>query len=580
MRGLIYRLTEPAGTIPDERKIFSNHDLKILIVPLFLEQFLEVLVGVSDTFMVSYAGEAAVSGVSLVNMFNTVFIFLFSALAAGGAVVVSQYIGSRDEKNGDLSAGQLIMIAAVFSAAVTVFSLALNRQILRLLFGEVDPDVMEACVTYLQISAYSYPAIAIYNAGAAVCRSMGKTGVTMNISLAANGINIAGNAVGVFVLHAGVAGVAYPSLIARTFSAVIVLFLCFRKKRFPHGVRLAWNTIFRWESSMVKRILGIAVPNGIENGLFQLTKVALSSITALFGTVQIAANGVAQSFWSVAALMGTALGLAFVTVIGQCMGAGDTEAAEYYMKKLLRITLLASILWNILILAVTPLVLKGYALSDETADLVAVLVIIHNIFNALFYPLSGALANGLRAAGDVRYTMYVSVFSTIGCRVVFSILFGIFLDLGVIGIAFAMCLDWMIRGNVLLDPFPERKVERVPGDRIRNCYRQGSRGNESVSSRLSVFLLGGIDGKIFPDQSRSVEPVQDQAGSKGDHLFQRNPLSVHFPLTVDHTERNGKIGDDQVGLKAGVTGKAVIFSEKVFPEQIRRVQPLRKMPFA
>lgn len=445
MRGLIYRLTEPAGTIPDERKIFSNHDLKILIVPLFLEQFLEVLVGVSDTFMVSYAGEAAVSGVSLVNMFNTVFIFLFSALAAGGAVVVSQYIGSRDEKNGDLSAGQLIMIAAVFSAAVTVFSLALNRQILRLLFGEVDPDVMEACVTYLQISAYSYPAIAIYNAGAAVCRSMGKTGVTMNISLAANGINIAGNAVGVFVLHAGVAGVAYPSLIARTFSAVIVLFLCFRKKRFPHGGRLAWNTIFRWESGMVKRILGIAVPNGIENGLFQLTKVALSSITALFGTVQIAANGVAQSFWSVAALMGTALGLAFVTVIGQCMGAGDTEAAEYYMKKLLRITLLASILWNILILAVTPLVLKGYALSDETADLVAVLVIIHNIFNALFYPLSGALANGLRAAGDVRYTMYVSVFSTIGCRVVFSILFGIFLDLGVIGIAFAMCLDWMIR---------------------------------------------------------------------------------------------------------------------------------------
>ena len=445
MRGLIYRLTEPAGTIPDERKIFSNHDLKILIVPLFLEQLLEVLVGVSDTFMVSYAGEAAVSGVSLVNMFNTVFIFLFSALAAGGAVVVSQYIGSRDEKNGNLSAGQLVMIAAVFSAAVTVFSLALNRQLLRVLFGEVDPDVMEACVTYLQISAYSYPAIAFYNAGAAVYRSMGKTGVTMNISLAANGINIVGNAVGVFILHAGVAGVAYPSLIARTFSAVVILILCFRKKNCPVSVRLVGKNIFRWEGSMVKRILSIAVPNGIENGLFQLTKVALSSITALFGTVQIAANGVAQSFWSVAALMGTALGLAFVTVIGQCMGAGDTEAAEYYMKKLLRITFLASILWNALILAATPLVLKGYALSDEAADLVVVLVIIHNIFNALFYPLSGALANGLRAAGDVRYTMYVSIFSTIGCRVVFSVLIGIFLDLGVIGIAFAMCLDWMIR---------------------------------------------------------------------------------------------------------------------------------------
>ena len=460
MRQLIYRLTEPTASIPDARKIFSNHDLKLLILPLFLEQLLEVLVGVSDTFMVSYAGEAAVSGVSLVNMFNTVFIFLFSALAAGGAVVVSQYIGSRDEKNGNLSAGQLVMIAAVFSAAVMIFSLVLNRQLLWLLFGEVDQDVMEACVTYLRISAYSYPAIAVYNAGAAIYRSMGKTNVTMNISLAVNGINIVGNAIGVFVFHAGVAGVAYPSLIARTFSAVVILVLCFQKEKHETQkcrkrrgetlsnsvcVRLEWRNIFHWEGSMVKRILGIAVPNGIENGLFQLTKVALSSITALFGTVQIAANGVAQSFWSVAALMGTALGLAFVTVIGQCMGAGDTEAAEYYMRKLLRITFLASILWNGLILLAAPFVLRGYAISDEAAHLVVILVIIHNLFNALFYPLSGALANGLRASGDVKYTMYVSIFSTIGCRVVFSVLFGICLNLGVIGIAFAMCLDWMIR---------------------------------------------------------------------------------------------------------------------------------------
>lgn len=319
---------------------------------------------------------------------------------------------------------------------------------------------MEACVTYLRISAYSYPAIAVYNAGAAIYRSMGKTNVTMNISLAANGINIVGNAIGVFVFHAGVAGVAYPSLIARTFSAVVILVLCFQKEKHETQkcrkrrgetlsnsvcVRLEWRNIFHWEGSMVKRILGIAVPNGIENGLFQLTKVALSSITALFGTVQIAANGVAQSFWSVAALMGTALGLAFVTVIGQCMGAGDTEAAEYYMRKLLRITFLASILWNGLILLAAPFVLRGYAISDEAAHLVVILVIIHNLFNALFYPLSGALANGLRASGDVKYTMYVSIFSTIGCRVVFSVLFGICLNLGVIGIAFAMCLDWMIR---------------------------------------------------------------------------------------------------------------------------------------
>ena len=204
---------------------FSNADLKALILPLFLEQLLEVLVGVADTFMVSYAGEAAVSGVSLVNMFNTVFIFLFSALAAGGAVVVSQYIGSRSRERGSLAAGQLVMVAMVFSVGAMVFSLVLNRSLLRLLFGEVEPDVMEACVTYLKISAYSYPAIAVYNAGAAIYRSMAKTRTTMYISLLANGINIAGNAVGVFLFHAGVAGVAYPSLIARSFAAVVIIVL-------------------------------------------------------------------------------------------------------------------------------------------------------------------------------------------------------------------------------------------------------------------------------------------------------------------------------------------------------------------
>ncbi len=445
MKEMIGKLIEPRQGIPKERKLFSNLDLKELIVPLFMEQLLTVLVGVADTFMVSYAGEAAVSGVSLVNMFNTIFIFLFSALAAGGAIVVSQYIGSRDRENGNLSSGQLMMASAVFSLLITAFVLILNRQLLRLLFGEVEPDVMEACVTYLRISAYSYPALAVYNAGAAMHRSMGKTNVTMYLSVASNGINVVGNAIGVFVLQAGVAGVAYPSLIARVFSAVVITWLCFNKK---NVIWLERKHIFRWDRPMVRRILGIAVPNGVENGLFQLAKVALSSITALFGTVQIAANGVAQSFWSMAALMGTAMGLAFVTVVGQCMGAGDKEAAEYYMRKLLRLTFVTSVLWNGLIMAISPLVLKGYALSAEAAGLVVTLIGIHNLFNAVCFPLSGALSNGLRAAGDVKFTMYVSLLSTIAGRVLFSVVFAIWMNMGVIGVAFAMCLDWAVRAVI------------------------------------------------------------------------------------------------------------------------------------
>lgn len=442
MKRMIGRLIEPRQVLPKERQAFTNLALQRLIVPLFWEQLLEVFVGVADTFMVSHAGEAAVSGVSLVNMFNTVFIFLFAALASGGAVVVSQYIGNKDRENGNFSAGQLVAIATAFSVAAAVLVLIFNRQLLRILFGKVEMDVMNGCVTYLRISAYSYPAIAIYNAGAAVYRSMGKTNVTMRLSVMSNVINVVGNAIGVFVLRQGVAGVAYPSLIARSFSAVAIVFLCFHRENI---VCLEVRNLIRWNKTMVRRILGIAVPNGIENGLFQLVKVALSSITALFGTVQIAANGVAQSFWSLAALMGTAMGLAFVTVIGQCMGAGDAETAEYYMKKMLRITFLASVLWNILILLAAPVVLKGYAISEEAARLVVVLILIHNLFNAMFYPLSGALANGLRAAGDVKFTMYVSISSTIGCRVLFSVIFAIWLQMGVVGVAFAMCLDWGIR---------------------------------------------------------------------------------------------------------------------------------------
>lgn len=304
---------------------------------------------------------------------------------------------------------------------------------------------MEACVTYLRISAYSYPALAIYNAGAAMYRSMGKTNVTMYLSLLSNGINVVGNAVGVFVLHAGVAGVAYPSLIARVFSAVVITWLCFNRK---NVIWLERRHIFFWDKAMVRRILGIAIPNGIENGLFQLAKVALSSITALFGTAQIAANGVAQSFWSVAALMGTAMGLAFVTVTGQCMGAGDKEAAEYYMRKLLKLTFVSSIIWNGLILAATPLALQGYALSAEAAGLTVILVIIHNLLNAVCYPLSGALSNGLRAAGDVKFTMYVSLASTVAGRVLFSVIFAVWMNMGVIGVALAMCLDWGIRAVI------------------------------------------------------------------------------------------------------------------------------------
>jgi putative MATE family efflux protein len=372
-------------------------------------------------------------------------------------VVISQYIGKRDEENAGRSASQLLMFSTLFALIVAILVLLGNQGMLRLLFGKVEPDVMDACVTYLRISAYSYPALAVYNAGAAVYRSMGKTDTTMYISAVSNVINIVGNCVGVFVLKAGVAGVAYPSLIARTVSAVWVTVLCFRGGQ---AVRYRWADISCWDGTQLKKVLGIAVPNGIENGVFQMVKVALSSIVAMFGTYQIAANGVAQSIWSLAALSGVAMGPAFITVIGQCMGSGATDAAEYYFKKLLRITLALSAGWNLLVLALTPAFLHFYSLEPETKQLVFWLVLLHNIFNTVAFPFSGALGNGLRAAGDVKYTMWASILTTICVRLVFSYLFAVMLDLGVMGIAWAMCLDWTVRGILNLTRLKSGKWKR------------------------------------------------------------------------------------------------------------------------
>ena len=425
-----------------ENTRFSDKQLKQMIVPLFLEQFLVMLVGLADTLIVSYAGEAAVSGVSLVNQFNTIFIYLFTALASGGAVVISQYLGRRENSRAGKAASQLLRFSALFAVALGAAVLAGNGPMLRLLFGKVEPDVMDACVTYLKISAYAYPAIAVYQTGAAVYRSMGKTDVTMRISIAANAINVVGNFIGVFVLRAGVAGVAWPSFLSHTFSAVVVTVLCFGKGN-EAAYRKEW--IFSRNGGLLKSILRVAVPNGVENGVFQLVKVALSSIVALFGTYQIAANGVAQSIWSLAALAGVAMGPVYITVIGQCMGNGDTEAAEFYFRRLTKITLLVSAGWNLLILLLTPAFLQFYALSPEAKQLVIWLVVIHNVFNAAAYPFAGAFSNGLRAAGDVKFTMVVSAACTVLVRLVLSYLLGVVWRLGVIGIALAMACDWVVR---------------------------------------------------------------------------------------------------------------------------------------
>ena len=324
---MLKNLLEPKFQIPEDRKRFSNAELRDLIIPIIIEQFLALLVGIADTLMISHAGEDAVSGVSLVNQLNNVFILVFSALASGGAVIASQYVGSRDKENGVLAASQLVMITTLIAVVMEAVVLLFGRIIFDFLFGQAEPDVLQAGLTYLRISAYSFPFLAVYNGCAGLFRSMGKTKALMDVSIIMNAINVVGNAIGVFVLRAGVEGVAYPSLISRVFAAAAMLYLSLNENN-PLYVR--FRQVFSWNWRMVRRIFHIAVPNSIENGLFQISKVALSSIVAGFGTIQIAANGVAQSFWSIVPIPGTRKPHRLI----ENLGAADVKLTVEEVKKI------------------------------------------------------------------------------------------------------------------------------------------------------------------------------------------------------------------------------------------------------
>ena len=315
---------EKAGWFNGRTPLFSQKDLLRLVGPLLIEQFLAVTVGMADTMMVSRCGEAAISGVRLVDMINNLIIVLFAALATGGAVVVSQYLGAKEQEKADASAGQLILLSAVLGTVVAALCILFARPMISACYGSIDADVLDAGVLYLKITALSYPFLALYNAGAALFRSMGNSKISMQISVLMNIINIVGNAVCIFGLKMGVDGVAWPSVISRVIAAVLILGRCYQK-----GHALTVPKTVKLDTGMAKRILGIGVPSAFENSLFEAGRIVVVSMISTFGTVQIAANAVANNLDGVGCIPGKAIGLAMITVVGRCVGAGDNEQAVY-----------------------------------------------------------------------------------------------------------------------------------------------------------------------------------------------------------------------------------------------------------
>ena len=438
--------------------MFSNKALRNLIIPLIIEQMLAVTIGVADTVMVSSCGEAAVSGISLVDSINFLLIMIFSSLATGGAVICSQYIGRGDKNKANLAAKQLFYSILILSLFIAVLAITLRTTALRLIFGSIEADVMANAKIYFLLSAISYPFLGIYNAGAALFRAMGDSKTSMYISILMNCINVVGNAITIYGFKIGVTGAASATLVSRIVGAVLITILLLNKNRTVYYDDLKKPEL---NFSIIKSILQIGVPNGLENAIFQIGKILVSSIVAGFGTVSITANAVGGNLASIQIIPGSAIGMAMITVVGQCVGAKNYDDVKKYTKKLMMLAFIATWIMTGFMLLFSDTILSFYSLSEETKALTMEIFIVHGICAVVIWPFAFTLPNALRAANDVRYTMLVYLFSMWTFRIAFSYILALYFNMGVLGIWIAMCIDWLCRAVFFIVRFARGKWKSI-----------------------------------------------------------------------------------------------------------------------
>lgn len=434
-----HTLKDSTITLP---RMFSNADLRRLILPLIVEHMLAVSIGLFDTIMISSVGEAAVSAVSLVDSVNILFVQFFAAIATGGAVVVAQYMGKKEYSQAGEAARQLVWSGTLLSIVLMAILLIADRNLLELIFGEVELSVMDNSEIYFIITLLSYPFFALFNSGSAIFRSMGNSRISMNISLVMNFINIFGNALTIYVFGWGVAGAAIATVLARvTGAAIMVIAMTKRHHIIPIGnllkIKLNWM--------MIKRILRIGIPSGVEGTVFQVGKIIVQSFIASLGTAAIAANAILNTITSLMAVPGGAIGLGTLTVVGQCVGAKDYSQVYYYVKRLITIVyIIMACIGIILFISVVPMVTM-FNLSSEATTLAIDIARVLYIVNAVIWPLAFTLPQALRAAGDVKFTMITSISTMWLIRIGGSYLFSHIIGLGLHGVWLAMYLDWVVR---------------------------------------------------------------------------------------------------------------------------------------
>ncbi len=437
-----------------QQHMFTNRMIRNLLIPVVLEQLLNSIMGTADTMMVSNVGSAAISAVSLVDSINVLVIQAFSALAAGGAIVCAQYIGQRNKEKANESARQVLFIITAISAAVSLICLVFQKPLLRLIFGSVEAEVMRASETYFFYTALSFPFIAAYDSAASIFRAQDNTKGPMLISMISNVMNIAGNAVMIWGFHMGVAGAALSTLISRVFCAVVVL-IQLRKDRQEIVVRDYIRIRPNW--SMIKRILGIGIPSGVENSMFQLGKLAIQSTVSTLGTAAIAAQAMTNILENLNGIAAIGVGVGLMTIVGQCLGAGRQDEAVYYIKKLCVIAEVIIIISCLGVFALTkPITILG-GMEKESADMCFHMVMWITIVKPLVWIMAFIPGYGLRAAGDVRFSMITSCCTMWVCRFCLCVFLIRRLGFGPMGVWIGMFADWTVRSIIFTWRFHSRK---------------------------------------------------------------------------------------------------------------------------
>ncbi len=426
-----------------KKYLFSNKDLIKLILPLIADQFLQALVGLADSVMIASVGEAAVSGVSLVDTLMFLVISIFAAAATGGAVIAGQYLGKNNEEMACKAANELLSFTLKASLGVTILAYLGRNLMIRTVFGNIEQDVMYNCKVYMLIVFASIPMIALYNAGTSLFRAMGDSALAMRISLLMNGVNIGGNALLIYGFHRGVEGAAIPTVLSRGLACGLILYCLNRPK---NRIHIYHPFSFKTQWMLLKKILYLGVPGGLENSMFQLGKILVLGVVSGFGTASIAANAVANNIASFAILPGLAMGFAMLPVAAQCVGAGDFELVSYYTKKLMKAVYLCLLISNAIVVLLLPAIIRAYRLSEEAGGYTYRILIFYCGCVVTIWPPSFFLPNTLRAAADVKFTLILSAVSMWVFRIGCSVVFGVYLDMGVFGIWVAMGVDWLFRG--------------------------------------------------------------------------------------------------------------------------------------